>query len=157
MDKIEKMRKAVLKDLCERLNKRAVAARLTEKDSILTLLWPFQVKGDDVFCDIFFLQTDERAGDASVLTIRAEIADVSGLSGDDLMSLCMKVSVLNDNLPLGAYGVSVSDEEGHPDKLVFATSIPLIGEIRDERLLEVMESTLSMTAQIIQNSIGDFL
>ena len=157
MDKIEKMRKAALKELCERLNKRAVAARLTEEDSILTLLLPFVVKGEDVFCDIFFLQTDERAGDASVLTLRTEIADVSKLEGDDLLNLCMRVSVLNDNLPLGAYGVTVSDEEGHPDKLVFTTSIPLTGEIRDEKLLKTMENTLSMTAQIIENSVGDFL
>ncbi len=155
MEKIKKMQVKALNDLCEGLNKRSVAAKFLEKDRILTVLLPEKVRDEDIFCDIYFLEPDERTKDYSFFCIRAEIADVSKLEDEALLQLCVDIAVLNDTLDLGGYGVSLSEDGAHLKTLGYSVTVPVTGSVKEDAMTKLMDKTLSYVQQVISGTADE--
>ena len=157
MEELIKEQKNALVSLCDRLNKRKVAAKLEDSGDItlLTVYLPGTPEGTELFTDICFFPQEERMGQVSFCNMRTEIKDLSGLELEKVNDYCRRVSELNVTLPIGAYGIELSEDESRLQRLLFTVTIPIVPEIKGEKLTDTLEDTLGLSAEtIIQTMAG---
>ncbi len=168
MDQIIFEQKSSLKELCERLNEKFIAARLSEDGRILTVLLPEIIEGLDLFTDIVFYPQDERMDDISFCAFRTEIADMSEhftFEGDDIppdiaadiLGFSGNISVVNSMVPIGGYGLETTDGALPFKMLMFNTVVPLIPAIRGKRLTDTLESTLNLVHESLEVSLDQLV
>jgi len=157
MEELIKEQKNALVSLCDRLNKRKVAAKLEDSGDItlLTVYLSGTPEGTELFTDICFFPQEERMGQVSFCNMRTEIKDLSGLELEKVNDYCRRVSELNITLPIGGYGIELSDDGTRLQRLLFTATIPIVPSIKGEKLTDTLEDTLALVREtIIQTMDG---
>ncbi|MCR5789255.1 MAG: hypothetical protein K6G83_05130 [Lachnospiraceae bacterium] len=155
MEKLIQEQREVLAELCERLNKRFVAARLSEDGAVLTVLLPQIRKGTDYFTDIaFFPQTEGMEG-ISYCSMRTEIADKKDLKTEEMLPFCGKLSAVNSELFFGGYGLELPEGELPFRKLIFSVTVPMIEAIRGKRMTDTLDTTLTMIHGVLSGTLDE--
>ncbi len=152
MKELLKDQQASLKALGKRLNDRKVAAKYYDKDKLLTVLLPVKAGEGDLFTDIMFLPEDERMEDVSFCSLRTVVADLSDTAEDKILKLCRDVCIVNNELAIGCYGVQTTDGKLPLKALVFSVTVPIVPEIKGERMTDTIEDALSLTAVSIKET-----
>ena len=159
MDKTRKRYNDILSLLSKKLEARYVAARLTptEKTDVLTVKLPKDLNGKEIFADIFFIPAETEEEAVSLFTIRAEVADLSGVKAEEFAGFFLRIAEVNDTLPLGGYGVSAEEGEPKLKTLMYRVSVPATPTLDEERMAELVDSTLTMAANIIYATVPEVL
>ncbi len=156
---MKKENKAVLKELCDNLNKRKVAAVLneeTEEPYLSLVLDGCNVK-DDVFLDIAFMPVGEEMNGISFCVLQSELKDMSDTDIPRFSDISVVLAVLNSTMTAGSYSVEIT--EGEEENSVSAGLmkyryvLPIVPEISGKDSINILERALSMAAFDLQSSL----
>ena len=155
MEELIQEQRNALKNLCDRLNERKVAAKIEETGERMLLTVFLPQTEQEYFTDIFFFPQEERMEQISFCCMRTVIRDLTGIKDEDVLGFCRRISEQNGLLPIGGYGIERTEDGLHLKTQVFSATRPVDPVIRGEKLTDTMEDTLALIVQTIAQTVPE--
>ena len=115
---------------------------------------PVKKVSGDVFTDILFMPEDERMENASFCAIRTTVADLTEFPEENILKLCRDICIVNNELPIGCYGVSTTEGSLPLKALVFSVTVPIAAGISGDLMTDTIEDALTLAAATIEETIS---
>ena len=112
MNNVSDRQQKALSELCERLNKKKIAAVINgDRQKYLSLVLDGITEKTDIFLDIAFLSDKRIPQEVSFCLFETGIRDMSGLGPLELADMFVVLSALNSVLLAGSYSISHTEED----------------------------------------------
>ncbi|MCR5487699.1 MAG: hypothetical protein K6F35_09260 [Lachnospiraceae bacterium] len=159
MEDLIKKQKEALSSLCDDLNSRHIAARLSEDGTILSLLLSGKEYGGDIYLDLGFLPQKEELQDISYLLMEGRLGDLSEFPPESKGDLAVLLAVTNGVLCGGHYAMDLEEDEEVliPKQLLYRYTIPIVPELPAERFTAVLSDALDAAAEDLEDTLKGIL
>ena len=112
MNNVSDRQQKALSELCERLNKKKIAAVINgDRQKYLSLVLDGITEKTDIFLDIAFLSDQRIPEEVSFCLFEIGIRDMSGLGPQELADMFVVLSALNSVLLAGSYSIRHTEED----------------------------------------------
>ena len=112
MNNVSDRQQKALSELCERLNKKKIAAVISgDRQKYLSLVLDGITEKTDIFLDIAFLSDKRIPQEVSFCLFETGIRDMSGLGPLELADMFVVLSALNSVLLAGSYSIRHTEED----------------------------------------------
>ena len=112
MNNVSDRQQKALSELCERLNKKKIAAVINgDRQKYLSLVLDGITEKTDIFLDIAFLSDKRIPQEVSFCLFETGIRDMSGLGPLELADMIVVLSALNSVLLAGSYSIRHTEED----------------------------------------------
>ncbi len=112
MNNVSDRQQKALSELCERLNKKKIAAVINgDRQKYLSLVLDGITEKTDIFLDIAFLSDKRIPQEVSFCLFETGIRDMSGLGPLELADMFVVLSALNSVLLAGSYSIRHTEED----------------------------------------------
>ena len=112
MNNVSDRQQKALSELCEKLNKKKIAAVINgDRQKYLSLVLDGITEKTDIFLDIAFLSDKRIPQEVSFCLFETGIRDMSGLGPLELADMFVVLSALNSVLLAGSYSIRHTEED----------------------------------------------